>query len=152
MPRQPYAFSGTAISAISWTEASFLWRGRLGRRRYLIFSLIDLFMTTTMLVIGIKLARLHLSIAGTVFILAALGFGLWSSIALVAKRLRDLDLPGWVAVPVIIIADTGGPLIPRLHEAGPFTWLCLLTIGLCLVLVRGSQGPNRYGRTPNSRF
>ena len=55
--------------------------------------------------------------------------GVWLSLAIQVKRWHDLDKPGWVVLL-------------------NFTIIALPVVWILLGFVRGSAGPNRYGKDP----
>jgi uncharacterized membrane protein YhaH (DUF805 family) len=88
---------------------------------------------------------------------------LWSSLAVCAKRLHDLNISGSVAVIPYLLwgadlaASYTGLLGPTIQPNAALLALqmaeSLVGIGLLLVLgfIRGTQGSNRYGSDPLAR-
>ncbi len=106
----------------------FSFSGRANRARYFWHILLDDFV-----VIGavISLGVLDLIIA-PIFALPAIGVALaaaWAALVITVKRLHDLDRPGWHVL---------------------LFWIPLYNIwlGLVLLLMPGTIGPNDYGPDP----
>jgi len=108
-------------------------RGRIGRLRYLAWSMI------------LSLAALGLlTVAGTAFVLSSL---------------IGIPLMGLVVIGFVLVSIQIG--VQRLHDIGWSGWLLLLTLipvvgslfPLVMLLAPGSNGPNRFGppQPPNSK-
>ncbi len=86
---------------VQW--ALFGWRGRIGRRT---FILGQLFMLSLFGVIVARIVAVRGDESATVFwglaMFAMLGVSAWSSLALTIKRLHDLSLPGIMALILLV--------------------------------------------------
>nr|WP_314076198.1 DUF805 domain-containing protein [uncultured Roseococcus sp.] len=91
---------------------------------------------------------LALAVLGGAVLLAAL----WALLALIVKRLHDRDLSGghaaWIMAVLLFAGLIGMPLDPLLDEL-----VAIFALGLLawLAIVRGTEGPNRFGPPPASR-
>ena len=94
--------------------------------------------------------------------LAAILIILYPSLAVLAKRLQDLDWPGWIAVLFFVpsfafilaaIFGLAGTALQPSH-IGRWTGILEHTVHLVTILalgiVPGTKGPNSYGPNPNA--
>jgi uncharacterized membrane protein YhaH (DUF805 family) len=131
--------------------------GRIGRARFWIGLLIlsaanVVAIGAIVLLFGIS----HASVMLTVLVAIVLAY---PNYALMVKRFQDRDRPGWFAFfPLATIyganlMETFG-ITEREPQNVPYTVLTLLVLGMSLwVLIdlgilKGTQGPNRYGPDP----
>ena len=93
--------------------------------------------------------------------LAAVLIILYPSLAVLAKRLQDLDWPGWIAVLFFVpslafilaaILGLAGTAMQPTH-IGRWTGILEHTVQIVTILalgiVPGTKGPNRYGPDPS---
>jgi uncharacterized membrane protein YhaH (DUF805 family) len=149
---------------MDWTTLLFSFNGRINRGKYWLAVLIYIAMWSTFIALcliwlgGANIDNL-LSFAGTALLLWLIGLllllaGIWSGLAVGAKRLHDRDKSGWWILlfwlgPSILGArpaatpDFGGGFILSLGAAAIAIW-AFVELG-CL---RGTLGPNQYGPDP----
>ena len=140
------------------TEIKFFDAGsRIGRVRYLAYPWgIVLLALPAGILAGILFA-VHLGILGGLLIIAVEVFALVMSGVFIVRRLHDFDRSGWwsliywgLQVCSFVLSFQqilNNPFGPRSGASWLMT-LLLLAYLLALVLVPGTQGPNRYGPVP----
>lgn len=132
-----------------WLETLFGFQGRLGRLRFFGMSCLNAVTFGVMFVFGLYMIHLHsLAVGG---ILTVVGFVLttWATLALQWKRLHDLGHTGWYAIAIVLFSDAT-QIVSRYHKLiSIIPGLIELAIMILLLFVRGTDGPNRYGRGSN---
>ena len=112
-------------------QALFGFRGRIRRSRYwlIIGTATGLFggICALAMVFGPKAADGGPDVLVLAVLAAAIGAWKWSLLAAMARRLHDLDQPGWWTIPLLLI---------------------LLFAVLVLGCVNGRRGANRFGPDP----
>lgn len=103
-------------------------RGRIGRLKYLMYNIVIF-----VLMIG-ALASVFLPFGFLAAAVAVVGGGI-VSVFLTIRRLHDMDLSGWFAVPIV-----GASLISM--------GVLVILIEAFLIFTPGTQGPNQYGPVP----
>ena len=109
----------------------FSFQGRANRAWYLLHIILDdaviFALIIAMIVLGLAFGPLvALPLAGVIV------GGVVAATAVSVKRLHDLDMSGW-------------------HVLGLMVPLWNVYIGLKMLLVKGTDGPNRFGRDPLAR-
>ncbi len=138
----------------------FSFRGRINRARYWWVAFIYIIAWAILVGVMTFFAAFHDSpdtsmVTPAIFgIGAILGLiGTWSSFAVVAKRLHDLDMSAWWILPYVfgpaiissIASETSGII---------FGILTIANLAICvwfivqLGFIRGTAGPNRFGPDP----
>jgi uncharacterized membrane protein YhaH (DUF805 family) len=131
--------------------------GRISRAKFWIGTIIlTALNVAAVLLIVARFGMSDLSVKLTVAVALVL---LYPTYALMAKRFQDRDKPGWLAVfPLAAIygmnmLETAG-LIQSEPQNATYVLMSLLVIGLSLWalielgLLKGTQGPNRFGPDP----
>jgi uncharacterized membrane protein YhaH (DUF805 family) len=141
-------------------EGYFALEGRIGRWRFFLYSL-ALWIIVPVLILLTVAALGHARnpfIAGLIAFSAIAAFSGWAGLALVVKRLHDLDKSGWHYVWMFLLPGllTGGFSV-HWTGGGGGAWtigygqiwgIVPLLAFLWLVLARGTDGPNTYGYPP----
>ncbi len=107
----------------------FMFEGRANRAWYFWHILLD---DVVMFTLGMILVVLMIATGTPLFALPLLGVfigGFWAGIAITVKRLHDLDRPGWQWWLLLV------PLVN-------------IYIGVILLFVKGTDGPNEFGDDP----
>lgn len=138
----PLIISIIALFVSGFMEDGFLsWRGRQNRCSYLvniIITYLALFLGTY--IVGFALSRDYTIFSMIGFIMLFLA--IFRALAMTARRLHDLNLPGVIAMAIsafnIIFGD---------YE---FAQLCSLFIGVLLLIWPGNKNDNQYGEVPRS--
>ena len=116
--------------------------GRTGRLGY------NLFFVAPCILLGVVagyFSPASLSSA-QLLLLVIVGVTLWPSVVMNIKRLHDIGLPGWPIIAWWVVVFTAVLLrVPYVAFCGQ---LLSLLIGLLLMLIPGTKGPNRYGAKP----
>lgn len=107
----------------------FSFDGRIGRLNYLISSILITFTLIAMMVISVFLPKSLYSIFGLATFLCAI----WLSLALIVKRLHDLNQGGHLALPFFI----------------PFLNILFVIWAL---FMPGTKGANSFGEQPETAF
>ena len=143
-------------------EAYFALSGRIRRWRYLFYSVLLWFGVLLLALLSIPLVDIarHPKAASILLIVVIGLFWLWAGMALVAKRLHDLDRTAWHYVWMFLLPAllTGGW---SFHWSGSVdarwsvsfgyaTGIVPLLATLYLIFARGTDGPNRYGYPPEA--
>ena len=149
---------------MSLTTLLFGFAGRINRAKYWLASLIYVVASiaftiiAVMLIGGADLSNL-LSIAGAGLSVWALGLVflagiVWSSLAVIVKRLHDRDKSGWWVLVFWFGPSCLGGLQATAPPGATATALGLASIAVTiwafveLGCLRGTAGPNRYGPDP----
>ena len=130
--------------------------GRMGRAAYVGYNILN----TAMLVAGTLLA---LALGSTpwgsanpvsdgtntaavllVLVAAAIAY-LWAMLAVVVKRLHDLDLAGINVIWILLIGVAAALLSQEAPALSTVLNLCSLGLHLWLIFAPGTRGPNRFG-------
>lgn len=130
---------------MTFLQILFSTKGRLSRLPYFGYSLLVGVFSATAFGAIFFLNSQHTSggaaAASVVFIAAVFTF-IWCRIALVVKRLHDLDMAGahmiWIsAIDLGVFLTVGTPHI--------LLWLAAASIGLWVLFAPGTPGDNRFG-------
>ena len=138
-PPEPSAASGRGRRF--WGRFYLSPVGRTGRLFYWLFGFIPLALIGVCF--GIFLPRTH---DATRYVLIGAILAFWPQVAILARRLHDLNLTGWWvtlfwALPAaLVLLDI--PLPPG--TGSTVQWLAAVILGL----IPGTPGPNRYGNDP----
>jgi uncharacterized membrane protein YhaH (DUF805 family) len=141
----------------------FSFKGRIGRLAY-ILSAISWLAFTVMLLLAIGIEVPKMTEAGQPPAMPQPGLGasllittlslvsLWSSWALGAKRLHDLNKTGWwlgAGFAGCVVSSLLAFVLPPLGFLG-LIGSGLLSLWVCIQMIffKGDQGPNDYGRPP----
>ena len=123
-------------------EKYLSFHGRLNRKRYFLRSLlllpfeVLLFLLTEDFAFSVKFLQNYPITYNVVCILLTCVF-LVLSTSFCVRRLHDLNLHGWLIVPIYVISM----FFPIVHTA----------VECCLLFNKGIEGPNKYGPDPLSR-
>lgn len=138
---------------MSFTQALFSFRGRLGRLAffgYLLFmyAVVGLLFGAGLISVGAKDGGGGL---GVLVIAAAVILFLWIDLALLIKRLHDLDFSSnhliWVSAPSMIATFGASGLSGGILA---LLWVAHFLIGLYLLFAPGTLGPNKFGQRPGT--
>jgi uncharacterized membrane protein YhaH (DUF805 family) len=133
-----------------FTQALFSFNGRLGRLAFfgyvvLMYVIFGLIATVGFGIIGSG----NNALGGLMVGLGFIAF-LWMDLAVVVKRLHDLNLPGvhllWISAPSVVatcVASSNGSL-------AAICWVAHFLIGLWMTFAPGTLGPNRFGERPGT--
>jgi uncharacterized membrane protein YhaH (DUF805 family) len=111
----------------------FSFKGRIAQGTFWIFWIIWIVMALTGLRIRVLLGTLRPGVgalAVAVLVYAYLALAIWIALALQVKRWHDLGYSGWMVL------------------IGFIPFIGTLVALICLGFVRGTAGPNKYGRDP----
>lgn len=132
-----------------WLETLFGFQGRLGRLRFFGMSCLNAVTFGVMFVFGLYMIHLHSLAVGGILTLAGFVLTTWATLALQWKRLHDLGHTGWYAIAIVLFSDAT-QIASRYHKLiSIIPGLIELAIMILLLFVRGTDGPNRYGRGSN---
>jgi uncharacterized membrane protein YhaH (DUF805 family) len=125
--------------------------GRLGRLAYFGYSILA--MLVLALVLGGAIATIYTGGSGatviaTVLIIAAVIGAIWCGLALVVKRLHDLNLAGVHAIWIYGVGFAGGLVQEASPALGILFGIASTCIYLWLVFGPGTAGSNQYGANP----
>lgn len=128
--------------AVFFKSYLFSFKGRRNRLPYFLTAL-TLHIIFNFL---IKLAVSNRLSSGTVLVLylACLFFS-YIHMTNIAKRLQDLNINGYLAIPVVIVSNI---LLFVRKEFGLICMAILLVLGLILIFKKGTLGDNNYGTDP----
>src|SRR5262249_307961 len=145
----------------SWAQILFSFKGRLSRMPFLIglFFLVvlvvvlegSIMLTLNSIFKGAEPpteAKRLASFEDRLWVILAISVW-WPSWALILKRLHDLGY-GWKALLVFVALDVLSVVVNLLGYQEIDTQMTLFSLGLAVVLgaIKGTTGPNRYGRDP----
>lgn len=118
---------------MSWSEFLLSFKGRVGRKLYWIFWLIQTVVSFSAIAFSVIIEYLALSpIVSILFSVAFIGVMAWSYLAVHVKRWHDRGKSGWWML-IGLIPFFGG--LWTLIECG---------------FLRGTEGPNRFGDAPQA--
>ena len=130
----PYAAPSADLSqpmndGQTYEPRMFAMRGRIGRLRYLAYSIV---LNILMLVVGGILVGILASMSFAVDLLAVLLYipSIIVSLVMAIRRLNDMNQTGWLSVLILV------PLVN-------------FFVGLWLLFGPGTHGSNRYGPAPS---
>jgi len=151
---------GTAGAVMGFAEAvksglrkTFDFKSRASRPEYWWFALFVMLFNIAAALLGMSALFLDagivgriLGIAGNLLILAMLV----PHVAVLVRRLHDVDQSGWLVVALVILA-AGRPFVQSIYLLGPI-WLAVLICAalaqLAFLVSKGSEGDNRFGPPP----
>ena len=83
-------------------------------------------------------------------LLAIICVALFYNISILWRRLHDLNLPGWPCLIFVVIGALAEmpEISGQMSEAIYIFKIPLFIIGIVLLFVRGTVGPNKYGPDP----
>jgi uncharacterized membrane protein YhaH (DUF805 family) len=159
-----YSVSQREAGAIlSWPQILFSFKGRISRLQYLIGVIFVAAMvvafsgainvTVDLILQGeaaqsetVTKSELLKERLGAIILAISL---LWPELALISKRLHDLEL-GWKVFLVIVVFDVAGVVFDLLDQTVNSNSINIFGLGLMfmLALVKGTEGPNKYGPDP----
>jgi uncharacterized membrane protein YhaH (DUF805 family) len=126
----------------------FRFEGRIGRFSYIGYSIISTLAMFAMFIaaapmLGASSGAFSL-VLGFLILTAGAGIGAWTTMALMAKRLHDLDCTGKHVI-TIYAAQCGASFA---HPGSGLAIACLVVViaaALWLALWPGTDGPNHFG-------
>ncbi len=156
---------------MSWDQYLFGFRGRINRARYWQFVGLSMLIWVVAVALIVAGSAMGLSIKpGTpgatnnliafgILLAALLLFYVYSSIAIVIKRLHDRDKSGWWVLPfqlLPVFLNILGQITSRSSPGGGAVGapLALIAFGITIWAfveigcLRGTNGDNRYGQDP----
>lgn len=141
-------------------EAYVALSGRIRRWRFFLYSFVLWIIIPVLALLAVPAVQnaRYPTLAGVIVAILLLGFWAWAGLALVVKRLHDLDKSGWHYVwmfmlPALLTGSvtiewSGGPSGHWSFGYMQVTGIVPLVATLYLILAAGSDGPNKYGYPP----
>ncbi|MDQ1919636.1 DUF805 domain-containing protein [Massilia pseudoviolaceinigra] len=118
-----------AVSGETYVPRMLTMKGRIGRVRYLVYSMVlwiaIMLLTTALIALLVTAFSLLMSLLGLVMLIPALA----ATFILTRRRLHDMALSGWLGLLHLV------PLVN-------------FFFGLWMVFGRGGEGANKYGPPP----
>jgi uncharacterized membrane protein YhaH (DUF805 family) len=133
-----------------FTEAMFVFNGRVARLPYFGYSVLVTVLVFVLIfggMLGFNSGGAGPLLGGALFLAGIVG-GVWSSLALMVKRLHDLGLSGGNAVWIVglnVVGSMAGQASDGLAIAFD---LAAAGVGLWLLFARGQPHVNEYGPAP----
>lgn len=140
----PLIISIIALFVSGFLDDGFLsWRGRLNRCSYIVNIIIGSIASILgYLIIAFALPRDYTIFSMLGFIILFLA--IFRVLAMTARRLHDLNLPGVIALALYAFNI--------IFEDYEFAQLCSFFVDILIIIWPGSKGENQYGEAPVSRI
>jgi uncharacterized membrane protein YhaH (DUF805 family) len=141
-------------------EAYLALDGRLRRWRFFLYSLVLWIIIPMLVLLSVPAVdNARYPFVAAIIVMIAVGISwTWAGLALVVKRLHDLNKTGWHYVWMFLLPGllTGGVSFHWTHSAaaqwsigyGQVSGIVPVLAFLYLIFARGSDRPNNYGYPP----
>jgi uncharacterized membrane protein YhaH (DUF805 family) len=141
-------------------EVYFPLSGRIGRWRFFLYSCL-LFLSGPLLFLLATLLAQNAPdprAVANICVVGIVAFWMWAGLALVVKRLHNIDKPGWHYLWMFLLPGLlGGGLSVGFTTGHDGRWAIGFHVAvgtvpliamLYLIFARGSEGPNTFGYPP----